>query len=99
MVGDAPVDRVSQPPSRLSELPRATREFLAAMRPDELELVKYLVEHFSRDDLEVINDSLENLRTMRRFGKAALWFFGFVIMGAGAAGIVRTFFFPGGGAK
>lgn len=89
------MDHVERTPEKMVELPAPTREFLAAMRPDELERLKYIVEEFSQEDLIVISDSLENLRTMKRFGRFGMWFFGFVIAGAGAAGVVKTFFFGG----
>lgn len=89
------MDHVDKPPERLVELPEPTREFLAAMRPEELDRLKYLVEQFTKEDLTTISDSLENLRSLKRFGVFSYWFLGFIIAGAGAAGIIKTFFFPG----
>jgi hypothetical protein len=90
------MDHVEKPPERLVELPEPTREFLAAMRPEELERLKFLVEEFTKDDLTTISESLENLRSIKRFGRFSYWFLGFIIAGAGAAGIMKSFFFPGG---
>ncbi len=88
---------VERPPEQLRELPESTREFLAAMRPDELKRLQFVIEEFSKDDLEVIRDSLENLRAMKRFGRFGLWLFGFMVAGASAAAVIKTYF--GGGPK
>lgn len=93
-------------PERLPDLPEALRLFLAGireqeienlrmlalMRPDERARLKYLVETFTDEDLEIINANLENLRAMKRFGKFGLWLFGFIVAGASAAALIKTFF-------
>lgn len=97
-------------PTRMPDLPEPIRLFLAGirdeelenlrlmatLRPDERAKLRYMVNHFTMDDLEVIGDHLENLRSMKRFGRFGLWLFGFVVAGAGAAGVIKTFFTPGG---
>lgn len=98
-----------QLPQRLPDLSDKMRLFLAGVRDSEitsLELIAnldqserdkldFLVKRFTKADLEVIIDSLENLRTMRRFGRFGMWFFGFIVAGAGAAAAVKVFFTSG----
>lgn len=96
-------------PQRLPDLSDKMRLFLAGVRDSEitsLELVAnldqserdkldFLLKRFTKADLEVIIDSLENLRTMKRFGRFGMWFFGFIVAGAGAAAAVKVFFTSG----
>lgn len=97
-------------PQRLPDLSDKLRLLLAGMREEEIENFRtlvtmrseekdslvYLAREFSKEELAVIKANLENLRTMKRFGKFGLWLFGFIVAGAGAAGIVKTFLFSGG---
>lgn len=98
-----------QLPQRLPDLSDKMRLFLAGVRDSEipnLELLAnldekerdkldFLIKRFTKSDLEVITDSLENLRTMKRFGRFGMWFFGFIVAGAGAAAAVKVFFTSG----
>lgn len=82
------------------------RRFLAGVRDDEIPNLKVIAEldeeqraklltlmhRFSRDDLNVLVDSLENLRVMKRFGRFGMWFFGAIIAGAGAAAAIKGLF-------
>lgn len=81
-------------PTYLRELPEETRAFLAGMRPDELDRLKFVIEEFNKDDLKVIRDSLENLRTMKRFGIFGAWTAGFIVATATAFGLIKSLF-PG----
>lgn len=97
-------------PAKMIELPEKVRKFLAGLRDDELENLRrvatlrpeerdrlmYVADNFTQGDLEVISDNLENLRSMKRFGRFGLWLAGFIIAGASAAGVIKTFFTPGG---
>lgn len=56
------------------------------MREEEWEAMQYMVKNFNKEDLTVLNDSLENLWTMKRAGKFAFWLLGFI--GAGATSAV-----------
>ncbi|MDE1158463.1 MAG: hypothetical protein PW791_09320 [Neorhizobium sp.] len=90
-------------PQRMPDLPEETRRFLASVRPEELpnlelwvtmrederKAMEYIVKNFSKEDFEIINESLENLRTMKRAGKFAFWLFGFIGAGAAAAVYVK----------
>ncbi len=96
-------------PQRLPDLSDKMRLFLAGVRDSEIanleqianldqeerEKLDYLIKRFTKSDLEVITDSLENLRTMKRFGRFGMWFFGFIVAGAGAAAAVKVFFTAG----
>lgn len=85
---------VEAPPQRLTELPEATRKFLAGMRPEELARLRYLVEEFDTEDLQVINENLENMRVMKRIGRWGLGLAGAVAVIAGAITAVK-YFLPG----
>ena len=103
------MDENAKLPFRLSELPEKTRMFWASIRPEELDNLKkiatlrpdematmlYVIEAFNKEDLEVIEQNLENLRTIKRFGKFGLWMFGFVVAGAAAAALLRGWFTVG----
>lgn len=96
-------------PTRLPDLSESMRKFLAGVRDNEipnLEMVanldheersnlEFLLKRFTKADLETITDSLESLRTMKRFGRFGLWFFGFIVAGAGAAAAMKVFFTTG----
>jgi hypothetical protein len=98
-------------PNRLNELPAATRMFWASVRSEELENLKriatlrademstlmYIIEAFNTEDLQVIEQNLENMRTIKRFGKFGLWMFGFIVAGAAAAALIKGFFSVGTG--
>lgn len=68
-----------------------TRQFLAGMRPDELARLRYLVEEFSTADLEILFESLENLRVLKRFGQIGLYIAGAVVAIAGAVAALKAF--------
>lgn len=103
------MDESVQLPYKLAELPESNRLFwaqlrteelenlkkVATLRPDEMATLLYVIEAFNKDDLEVIEQNLENLRTIKRFGKFGLWMFGFIVAGAGAAAIIKSFFTVG----
>lgn len=58
-------------PSRLAELPEGTREFLAGLRPDELQTLKAVIElpaEDVRDGFKMVRD----LRAVGRFTRAAI---------------------------
>jgi len=92
-------------PQRLPDLSDKMRLFLAAVRDDEIENLRfvvrmrdderdrleYVIQNFTKDDLETLSDNFENFRSMKRFGRFGLWLFGFIVAGASAAGVVRAF--------
>lgn len=93
------MDPVARAPEQLRELPEHVRLFFAGIRPDELARLKFIVEEFQVEDLQTLSESFENLRSMKRFGRFGMWFFGFIAAGAAAAAAVQVFFGGGGGGK
>lgn len=103
------MDENARLPHKLNELPEATRLFwasvraeeldnlrkVATLRPDEMATLLYVIEAFNKEDLEVIEQNLENLRTIKRFGKFGLWMFGFIVAGAAAAALLKGWFTVG----
>jgi hypothetical protein len=88
---------------RIEPLSRQARAFLNSLRPEqqhnlallanlreeEYKAMDYLVRNFSVDDLKTLNESMENLRTMRRAGGFAFWLVGLLGTGAAAAAYVK----------
>lgn len=110
MIGNAVMDPNAPVPSALVELSPEVRRFLMGVRDseipnlellanldrDEREKLDFVIKRFTIQDLEVINESLENLRTMKRFGRFGMWVMGAVIAGAGAAAAFKALFVVGG---
>ncbi|WP_431322217.1 hypothetical protein [Rhizobium sp. YTU87027] len=98
---------------RLPDLSTEMRLFLAAVRDDEIDNLKlvasldeeerqalqFMLKNFKKDDLAVINDSLENLRTMKRFGRFGMYLMGLIIAFTSAVGAVKIFFMSGSAPK
>ena len=105
------MEQNAQTPDKLIELSPAMRKYLASVKDSEIEnlnvltelreeeraTLMYLLRKFSKEDLEVIQESVDSLRSMKRFGKFGLWLFGFVVAGASAAIVVQGFFNKLGG--
>lgn len=83
---------VELPPRRLEELPEEIRKFLAGMRDDELGALRYFVENFTKEDLQVMAGGLENLRAGKRFTRYALFLFGGLVTIGGGIAALRAFF-------
>jgi hypothetical protein len=97
-------------PHRLPDLSETMRLFLAGVRDTEIpnlemlanldaterEKLEFVVKRFTMEDLKIINESLENLRTMKRFGRFGMWLMGAVIAGASAAAAFKALFLTGG---
>jgi len=62
------IDQVAAP-KRLVELPEETREFLAGLRPDELETLQAIVELPAED----VRDGFKLVRDMRTVGRFGRW--------------------------
>ncbi len=98
-------------PHRLPDLSEPMRRFLAGVRDSEIpnleavanldaeerERLDFVLKRFTKDDLLVINESLESLRTIKRFGRFGMWLAGFIVAGAGAAAAMKVFFSTGTG--
>ncbi len=109
MAGNEAMEQNPALPKRLPDLSPRMRLFLAGVRDSEIanleqianldqeerEKFDYLIKRFTKADFETMSDSLENLRTMKRFGRFGMWFFGFIVAGAGAAAAVKVFFTAG----
>ena len=67
-------------------------ELFMRLREDEREAMEYFLKNFSLSELEVLNDSLENLRVMKRAGHFAFWVVGFIGAGMAAAAYVKGWF-------
>lgn len=78
---------------RDTEIPNL--ELLANLEDEERQRLSYVLKRFTLQDLEVINESLENLRTMKRFGRFGMWVMGAIIAGAGVAAALKALFFVG----
>jgi len=104
-----PMNRDPAIPTKLPDLSVEMRKFLAGVRDDEIGNLRLLVEmrddelkrftflttKFTIEDLQTMSDSMENLRTIKRFGKFGLWFAGFIAAGAAAAAVVKTWLWAG----
>ena len=86
------MEDVEKPPRRLEELPEEIRKFLAGMRDDELVALRFFVENFTMDDLQVMSEGLENLRAGKRFTRYALYLFGGLVTIGGGLAALRAFF-------
>ena len=75
---------------RDTEIPNL--ELLANLEDEERQKLAFVLKRFTLQDLQTINENLENLRTMKRFGKFGMWFFGFIVAGAGAAAALKALF-------
>ena len=69
-------------------------KILVDMRPEERESFEYLIK-FKKEDLMTINDSLENLRALKRFGKLGMLVGGAIVLGGSVAAALRLYFWPG----
>jgi hypothetical protein len=81
---DSRLVMVSVRPSEMKNL-----QLFLQLREEEHKAMEYLLQNFSKDDLTVLNGSLENLRVMRRAGHFAFWLLGFVGAGAAAAAYIK----------
>lgn len=86
------MDERAKPAQRMPDVPEDMRALLAGIRPDEVKKLRFLIEQYDIEDLMTVRDSLETLRSVRRFGRFGMWMFGFVAAGASAAAATKIFF-------
>lgn len=96
-------------PNKLPDLSDDMRRFLGGVRDDEIpnlklvaelrseerEALTFVVTKFSKDDLETIIESMENLRAIKRFGRFGMWIAGAIVAGASVAAAFKVFFVGG----
>lgn len=85
------MDENAKPAERMPDVPEDMRAVLSGIRPPEVLKLKFVLEEFDIEDLKTVRDSLETLRSVRRFGRFGMWMFGFIAAGASAAAATKIF--------
>jgi hypothetical protein len=72
-------------------------KMVASLDEDERQALQFIIKNFKTADLAVINDSLESLRTMKRFGRFGMWLMGMIIAFTSVVGAIKILFMWGVG--